>query len=43
MRTNNYLTRINDEQWKDLKRIKELDNRSVNSYNEQRYQVGSIR
>ena len=32
MRTHNYLTRINDDQWIDLQRIKELDNRSVNSY-----------
>lgn len=32
MRTHNYLTRINDESWEDLQKIKELDNRSVNSY-----------
>ena len=32
MRPHNYLTRINDESWEDLQKIKELDNRSVNSY-----------
>ncbi len=32
MRTHNYLTRINDDSWEDLQKIKELDNRSVNSY-----------
>tara|TARA_A100001015_G_C14971373_1_gene705287 strand:- start:1004 stop:1198 length:195 start_codon:yes stop_codon:yes gene_type:complete len=32
LRTHNYLTRIQDEQWEDLQRIKQLDNRSVNSY-----------
>ena len=32
MRTHNYLTRIHDEQWEDLQKIKKLDNRSVNSY-----------
>ena len=32
MRTHNYLTRIHDEQWEDLQKIKGLDNRSVNSY-----------
>ena len=31
MRTNNYLTRINDDTWEDLQRIKELDNRTANS------------
>ena len=31
MKTHSYLTRINDEQWSDLQRIKRLDNRSVNS------------
>ena len=31
MKVHNYLTRINDDQWIDLQRIKELDNRSVNS------------
>ena len=31
MRTHNYLTRINDDTWTDLKRIQELDNRSANS------------
>ena len=31
MRTHNYLTRIHDEHWEDLQRIKKLDNRSVNS------------
>ena len=31
MKTHSYLTRINDEQWLDLQRIKRLDNRSVNS------------
>jgi len=32
LRTHNYLTRIQDEQWEDLQKIKQLDNRSVNSY-----------
>ena len=32
MRTHNYLTRIKDEHWEDLQKIKQLDNRSVNSY-----------
>ena len=32
MKTHNYLTRIKDETWEDLQLIKELDNRSVNSY-----------
>ena len=32
MRTHNYLTRIDDQQWEDLQKIKQLDNRSVNSY-----------
>ena len=32
MRTHNCLTRIHDEQWEDLQKIKKLDNRSVNSY-----------
>ena len=31
MKTHNYLTRINDETWMDLQRIRELDNRSANS------------
>ena len=31
MRTHNYLTRINDDTWEDLQRIKELDNRTANS------------
>ena len=31
MKTHSYLTRINDDQWIDLNRVKELDNRSVNS------------
>jgi len=31
MKVHNYLTRINDDQWIDLQRVKELDNRSVNS------------
>ena len=31
MRTHNYLTRINDDIWTDLQRIRELDNRSANS------------
>jgi hypothetical protein len=31
MKVHNYLTRINDDQWMDLQRVKELDNRSVNS------------
>ena len=32
LRTHNYLTRIDDQQWEDLQKIKQLDNRSVNSY-----------
>ena len=31
MKTHNYLTRINDDTWIDLQRIKELDKRSANS------------
>ena len=31
MRTHNYLARIDDEIWLDLKRVKQLDGRSVNS------------
>ena len=31
MRTNNYLCRINDDQWIDLMKIKSLDKRSFNS------------
>lgn len=31
MRTHNYLARINDEIWEDLKRVKILDNSSINS------------
>ena len=31
MRTHNYLTRINDDTWEDLQRVKELDNRTANS------------
>ena len=31
MRTHNYLTRINDDTWTDLQRVKELDNRTANS------------
>jgi hypothetical protein len=31
MKVHNYLTRINDDHWIDLQRVKELDNRSVNS------------
>ena len=31
MRTHNYSTRINDDTWEDLQRIKELDNRTANS------------
>ena len=31
MKTHNYLTRINDDTWMDLQRIKELDNQSANS------------
>ena len=31
MKVHNYLTRINDDQWIDLQRVKELDNCSVNS------------
>ena len=30
MRTHNYLTRIHDDHWEDLQRIKKLDNVSVN-------------
>ena len=31
MKTHNYLTRINDDTWIDLQRVRELDNRSANS------------
>ena len=31
MRTHNYLTRIHDDTWTDLQRVKELDNRTANS------------
>ena len=31
MKTYNYLTRINDDTWMDLQRVRELDNRSANS------------
>ena len=31
MNTHNYLTRINDDTWMDLQRVRELDNRSANS------------
>ena len=31
MKTHNYLTRINDDTWMDLQRVRELDNRSANS------------
>ena len=31
MKTHNYLTRINDDNWIDLQRVRELDNRSANS------------
>ena len=31
MRTHNYLARIDDEIWLDLKRVKQLDGRSINS------------
>ena len=31
MKTHNYLTRINDDNWMDLQRVRELDNRSANS------------
>ena len=31
MKTDNYLTRINDDTWMDLQRVRELDNRSANS------------
>ena len=31
MKKHNYLTRINDDTWMDLQRVRELDNRSANS------------
>ena len=31
MKTHNYLTRITDDNWMDLQRVRELDNRSANS------------
>ena len=31
MNTHQYLTRIKDENWEDIKRVKTLDNRSANS------------
>ena len=31
MKTHNYLTRINDDTWMDLQRVRELENRSANS------------
>ena len=31
MNTHQYLTRIKDEHWEDLQRVKTLDNRSANS------------
>ena len=31
MKMHNYLTRINDDTWMDLQRVRELDNRSANS------------
>ena len=31
MKTHNYLTRINDDTWMDLQRVRELDNWSANS------------
>ena len=31
MNTHNYLTRIKDEHWEDIQRVKTLDNRSANS------------
>ena len=31
MKTHNYLTRINDDTWMDLQRVREVDNRSANS------------
>ena len=31
MRTHNYLTRIDNEIWLDLNRVKQLDGRSINS------------
>ena len=31
MNTHNYLTRIKDEHWEDLQRVRTLDNRSANS------------
>ena len=31
MKTHNYLTRINDDTWMDLQKVRELDNRSANS------------
>ena len=31
MRTHNYLTRINDDTWEDMQKIKKMDGRSINS------------
>ena len=31
MKTHNFLTRIDDDTWMDLQRVRELDNRSANS------------
>ena len=31
MNTHNYLTRIKDEHWEDIQRVRTLDNRSANS------------
>lgn len=31
MKTHNYLTRIKDEHWEDIQRVRTLDNRSANS------------
>ena len=31
MKSHKYLTRINDDTWMDLQRVRELDNRSANS------------
>ena len=31
MKTHQYLTRIKDEHWEDLQRVRTLDNRSANS------------
>ena len=31
MRTHNYLMRLDDQIWLDLKRVQKLDNRSINS------------